>query len=91
MSMESGANKTPIKVIKEEAFGGTYFRNICSGGNGKWYKKSWKEFDEFKNIDKRYYCSDYYDVKVDKYGVKCGTALRFLENKHWIKSIDSYG
>ena len=26
--MEFGANKTPIEVIKEGAFGGTYFRDI---------------------------------------------------------------
>ena len=34
----------------------------------------WKEFKELKNIDKRYYCSDYYDVSLNKYGVKCGTS-----------------
>ena len=33
-------NKTPIKIIKEDAFGGTYFRDIYSGINGKWYKNS---------------------------------------------------
>ena len=43
--MKFGANKTPVKVIKEAAFGGTYFRDIYSGINGKWHRKSWKEFD----------------------------------------------
>ena len=70
---------------------GTYFRDIHSGINSKWYRKSWKEFDELKNIDQKYYCSDYYDVSVNKYGVKCGTSLRFWENKGWIHSIDTYG
>ena len=28
--MDFGANKTPIEVIKEVAFGGTYFRDIYS-------------------------------------------------------------
>ena len=28
---------------------------------------------------------------VNKYGVKCGTSLRFCENKGWLNSIDSYG
>ena len=37
--------------------------------------KSWKEFDELKNIDQKYYCSNHYDVNVNKYGVKCGTSL----------------
>ena len=31
-------NKTPIEVIKEGSFGGTYLRDIYSGINGKWYK-----------------------------------------------------
>ena len=26
--MEFGANKTPVEVIREGAFGGTYFRDI---------------------------------------------------------------
>ena len=49
--MDVGANKTPVEVIKEGAFGGTYFRDIYSGINRKWYRKSWKEFDQLKNID----------------------------------------
>ena len=89
--MDVGANKTPIEVIREGAFGGTYFRDIYSGINGKWYKNSWKEFDQLKDINKNYYCSNYYDVRVNKYGVKCGTSLRFWENKGWINEIDLYG
>ena len=38
--MDFGANKTPVELIKEGAFGETYFRNIYSGVNGKWYTKS---------------------------------------------------
>ena len=41
--MYSSSNKTPITVIKEGAFGGTYFGDIYSSVNGKWYKKSWKQ------------------------------------------------
>ena len=40
--MDFRVNKKPIEVIKEGAFGGTYFRDIYSGANEKWYKKSWK-------------------------------------------------
>ena len=68
--MKFNPNKMPVKVIKEGAFGGTYFRYIYSGATGKWYKKSWKEFDQLKDIDQEYYCSDYYNVSVNKYGVK---------------------
>ena len=52
-------------------------------------KKSWKEFDQLRNIDAN--CSDYYHISVNKYGVKCRTSLRFWENKGWINEIDSYG
>ena len=57
----------------------------------KWYKNSWKEFDHLKNVDAKFYASDYYDVNVNKYGVKCDTSLRFWENKDWINKIDPYG
>ena len=89
--MNFSPNKTPMEIIKVGAFGGTYFRQIYSGINGKWYKNSWKEFDQLKNIDQKYYCSNYYDVRVNKYGVKFGTSLRFWENKGWINEIDLYG
>ena len=89
--MDFGANETPVEVIKEGAFGGTYFRDIYSSVTGKWYKKSQKEFDQLKDIDQKYDCSSYYDVSVNKYGVKCGTLLRFWENKGRINKIDPYG
>ena len=54
--MDFGANKRPIEIIKEGSFGGTYFRKIYSNVTGKWYNKSWKEFDQLKNIDQNYYC-----------------------------------
>ena len=76
LQMDFRANKTPIEVIKEGAFGGTYFRDIYSGINEKWYWNSWKVFDQLKNIDLKFYCSDYYDASVNKCGVKCGTLLR---------------
>ena len=76
--MDFGANKMFVEVIKDGAFGGTYFRDIYSGVTGKQYKKSWKKLDQLKNIDRKkqknidqkYYCSDYYDPSVNKYGVK---------------------
>ena len=49
--MDLGTNKTPAEVIKKGALGGTYFRDIYSGVKGKWYRKTWKEFDELKNVD----------------------------------------
>ena len=84
-------NITPIEIIKEGTFGGTYFRDIFSGINEKWYKNSWKEFVQLKNIDAKFYGSEYYDVSVDKYSVKCGISLRLWENKGQINKIDPYG
>ena len=73
------------------AFGGTYFRNTYSIINKKWYKNPWKGFIDLKNIDPKFYASDYYDINVNKYALKSGTALRFWENKGWINKIDPYG
>ena len=41
--MDFDPNKTPIEVIRGGSFGGTYFRDIYSNINKKWYKKSWKK------------------------------------------------
>ena len=84
-------NKTPVEIISEGAFGGTYFRDIYSGVNGKWYLNSWKEFDFLKDIDPKLYSSNYYDAMVNKYRVRCGTSLRFGENKVLINEQDPYG
>ena len=40
-----------------------------------------------KDIEQQFYCSDYYDGSVNKYG---GTSLRFWENKGRIIKIDPY-
>ena len=61
-----GANKTPVELIKEGAFGGTYFGDIYSFFNGKWYKNSWKEIDDLKNVDQKFYFSNYDDASVNK-------------------------
>ena len=53
--MDFGENKTPVEVIEEGVFEGTYFRDIYSGVNKKWYRKSWEEFDQLKDIDQKFY------------------------------------
>ena len=50
-----------------------------------------KKIDELKNIDQNYYCSNYYDVNVNKYKVKWETSLRLLKNERWINYINSDG
>ena len=68
----------------------SYFRDIYSSVNGKWYKMSWKEFNQFKDIDQKFYCSDYYDVSANKYGIKCRTSLGLWADKGWINKIGLY-
>ena len=89
--MDFGPNISAVEVIKKGAFGGIYFRDIFSGVNDKFYKNSWKEFEELEDTDKKYCASDFYDVSVNKHGVKCGTSLRFWENKGWINEQNPYG
>ena len=79
--MEFHPSISPVDVIKKGAFGGTYFRDIYSEVNGKFYKNSWKEFEELENIDRKYYSSDFYDVRLNYYGVEVGTSLRFWKSK----------
>ena len=67
-----------------------FISGIYSSVTDEWYENSWKEFSVLKNIDQEYYCRNYYDVSVNKYGVKCGTGLRFWENKGWIHFMDPW-
>ena len=66
-----------LKSSNKDAIWGTYFRYIYSGVSDKFYENSWKEFKGLEGIDKKYFCSDFYDVSLNCYGVKCGTSLRF--------------
>ena len=75
--MNFAPNKTPIEIIKEGEFGGTYFRDIYSSVNSKWYRNSWKEFNFLKNIDPKIYSNNYYDANVNKYSIKRGSSLQF--------------
>ena len=50
-------NKTPVEVIREGAFGGTYFRDIYFGVNSKWCRNSWKELKFVSGMDKKLYAS----------------------------------
>ena len=43
---------------------------------GREFKK-FKEFEELKDIDKKHYSFDFYDVELNHYKVEVGTSLRF--------------
>ena len=40
--MDFNPSISPVEIIKQGAFVGTYFRDIYSGVNGKFFKNSWK-------------------------------------------------
>ena len=89
LRVEFRRNISPVDVIKKGSFGGTYFRDIYSYFTDKFYKNSWKEFKELKDVDGKYFRSDFHHVKLNYYGVEVGTSLRFWEKKGWIDKIDS--
>ena len=79
--MDFKPNISPAEFIKKGAFGGTYFTDIYSSVNDKFYKDRWKEFKDLEGTDKKYYSSAFYDASLNKYSGKCGTLLRFWESK----------
>jgi hypothetical protein len=88
-------NRSPKKVFKGGAFGGTYFRPIYSSVTGKSYKsgnviREFKDWFEGMDIEKMI-TSEKYDKKVNKYEVKCGSSLESWEESGWIVEQDPYG
>ena len=65
----------------EEIILETFILVLIISSTKKKKKERKKEFD----------VSDNYDASVNTYGVKCGTSLRFWENKRWINKQDPYG
>ena len=87
--MEYNPNKIPAKIIHEGALRGTYFRDIYSSVNGNWYKSDGKNLISWKKFIRSIIAQ--VDVTYNKYGLKCGTSLRFWENIVCINEIDPYG
>ena len=85
MNINFNANKTPIETIEEE---GTYFRDIFSGINGKWYRKSQRELHELKHVNKKYYYSNYFNIRINKLKVNLETPQDFGKLKAWIDCTD---
>jgi len=83
---------SPYEVIKQGAFGSTYFRPIYSQITGKKYKDADLEFD-WGDISRDKLIKPYhqYDINSNKYKVKTGTTLEFWESKGWIHPQDPYG
>ena len=86
-------NLTPAQVLKDGAFGGTYFRPIKSAVTGLSYTEAHAEFPEewFKGLSPKSYKHARYRADANKWGVECGGALDMWESSGWISNLDPYG
>mmetsp|Transcript_40068 Transcript_40068/g.125429 ORF Transcript_40068/g.125429 Transcript_40068/m.125429 type:complete len:315 (-) Transcript_40068:940-1884(-) len=90
-------NLSPEEVLRMGSFGGTYFRSIDSAVVGRRISAqealratvpdAW-----IAGLEQRsQLTSRSYDVKVNKFQVKCGGSLGMWESSGWISNIDPYG
>mmetsp|Transcript_5852 Transcript_5852/g.11740 ORF Transcript_5852/g.11740 Transcript_5852/m.11740 type:complete len:347 (+) Transcript_5852:58-1098(+) len=89
-------NRSPEQVLRGGSFGGTYFRNIISAVTNVKYKGSEVVADSCKpewvqGLDKKMLTSSSYNVKLNKWGAKCGGSLGMWESSGWISDVDPYG
>lgn len=80
-------NKSPAEVLREGAFGGSYFRPYRSKGLGVTIEDDWKELPtewlEGLNIAK-FVTSPVYDPEANKYKVSAGQTLEQWEDAGWM-------
>jgi hypothetical protein len=87
-------NLTPKQMFKSGVFGGTYWRPIKSSITKKTHKNPHLEFPKswWSGLDSdTQLTSDVCRKKINKYGEKSGTSLKYWEKKGWIKAQDPYG
>jgi hypothetical protein len=90
-------NRTPEEVLREGAFGGTYFRTIVSGVAKATLADQWQvDLPEAWRAGlnpKTHLCRAWkaYDVGVNKFGVKSGQTLEDWEASGWITTFDPFG
>ncbi|KAK8058035.1 hypothetical protein PG994_008483 [Apiospora phragmitis] len=85
-------NKSPESILREGAFGGTYFRPLYSKRLGITIEDDWRELPPVwisgpgGNIDvERQLTFAEYDPAVNKYGVRCGQSIEEWEAAGWIR------
>lgn len=80
-------NKSPAEMLREGAFGGSYFRPLYSAKLRTTIEDDWKELPtewiEGLNVEK-YLISPYYDAEINKYKVSCGQSIEQWEQNGWI-------
>jgi hypothetical protein len=89
-------NKSPEEILREGSFGGTYYRDIVSSVDnvkyiGKEVLKDSVADGWVSGLKSSMLTSRSYDVKVNRYGVKCGGSLGMWESSGWISNVDPYG
>ena len=92
-------NLSPLEVLKQGAFGGTYFRPIESQVTKKKYQNrhlrywSAEEYKKNKINPQKHLCLPFesYDKSINKYNTRCGQTLEEWEGKNWITNHDPYG
>ena len=80
-------NKSPAEILREGAFGGSYFRPLRSAKLGVTVSDDWRELPsewiEALRVE-RYLTSPDYDASVNKFGVACGQSIEEWEAQGWI-------
>jgi len=81
-------NLSPAAILRQGAFGGTYFRPYYSRTLKATVEDDWKELpaEWTAGLDvERYLTSDVYNEEVNKFGVKCGQTIEEWEAAGWIR------
>ncbi|KAK8034031.1 hypothetical protein PG993_009026 [Apiospora rasikravindrae] len=82
-------NKSPESILREGAFGGTYFRPLYSKRLGTTIADDWRELPQEWtsgggiNVETQLTSTEY-DPQVNKYGVGCGQSIEEWEAAGWI-------
>ena len=82
-------NKSPAEILREGAFGGTYFRPLYSQKLRTTIRDDYidtipEEWREGLNLE-RSLLSDEYDPQVNKFGVACRQSIEEWEKAGWIR------
>tara|TARA_B110000908_G_scaffold172283_1_gene238780 strand:- start:1322 stop:1870 length:549 start_codon:yes stop_codon:yes gene_type:complete len=89
-------NLSPKEIMKQGAFGGTYWRTINSCvGNQPELKNQYKKLPSswWKGIPLDHMTLDWedYNKEINKYGVQVGETYSYWCTKNWITNHDPYG
>jgi hypothetical protein len=88
-------NLSPKEIFWAGAFGGTYWREIYSSVNNKWYKNKHKKYPKSWWVGLPNECLTLpykeYDKSINLYGVKVGSTLEYWEESGWIEKSHPYG